>query len=426
MNTINFDELKSRIQACDPNQVDQKIILCFKSIRPALSFEIFKHLMNNALELAYIPLVRILFKLGLNYDCSPLGLDEHGNIIILQQAHIEDSLNGRHAHAFRFLSKSSDGAILQWLYEQRQFITVLSEYEVGKQALKHNDYRLIKIIAKNAHDLEIKQSFMFNLLTCSHSHKILYHAPELLDVLPQDVLNCIFNISGQSYVLIEYLASTEYGRKLLYLNDHQLTKSFLPHGLALHAECKYFGWVPIFFKLLYSEEGFDLLCFDNFFWLRHLSDEHFDEIFYNLLEVKDFDIVQFANDHPMFLLMLALFPGGRAWLGLPEDVEGDPLEQYLNMPIKEGYFMHQSISWWLASHPRGIKLIESLYIDSLVLTSEIKFKLARLGDKGKQLLVKAAKNGQQRDLTSILSMFCFYEQKAETVSPDPAMGNDLK
>ena len=396
MNTINFDELKSRIQACDPNQVDQKIILCFKSIRPALSFEIFKHLMNNALELAYIPLVRILFKLGLNYDCSPLGLDEHGNIIILQQAHIEDSLNGRHAHAFRFLSKSSDDAILQWLYEQRQFITVLSKYEVGKQALKHNDYRLIKIIAKNAHDLEIKQSFMFNLLTCSQGHKILYYAPELLDVIPQGALNSVFKVSGQSHVLIEFLFGTKYGRKLLDLESNRFARSFSPEGLALYSEYGHFGKVPIFFKLLHSEEGLALLCFDNFFWLRRLSNEHFDVIFYNLLEHKHFDIFSYADHEPMFLLMLVLFPTGRAWLGLPEDVEGDPLEQCLNMPIKEGYFMHQSISQWLVSHPRGIKLIESLYIDSLVLTSEIKFKLARLGDKGKQLLVKAAKNGRQK------------------------------
>lgn len=426
MNTINFDELKSKIQACDRNQIDQKIMLCLSSIRPALAFAIYQYLMMNALELAYIPAIRVLFKFGLNDEGLPLGLNKDGGLEPFKEAYTKDSLDKNHSQAFDFINKAQDATLLAWLYKEKEHLYALAKYEVGKQALKYSNYKLAKLLARHGHVLLINNAFMLDLLICSKGHKIIYRVPELLHFMPQDVLNCIFNISDQSYVLIEYLASTEYGRKLLYLNDHQLTKSFLPHGLALHAECKDFGWVPIFLKLLHSEEGFDLLCFDNFFWLRHLSDEYFDEIFYNLLEVKDFDIVQFANDHPMFLLMLALFPGGRAWLGLPEGAADDPLLQYLNTTISAGYFTDQSIALWLASCYKGMLLLETYYIESLMLASGVKSKLAYAGDKGKQLLVKAAKNGCQSDFTSIFSMFCFYERKEKTASPDAVINNDLK
>lgn len=410
MHTINFNILKDRLHACDRNLVEQKIMICLRSVNPTVSLLVIKYLNMNFLELSYIPLVRALFKFGLDHNGVPLGLDEYGRISILQQANMSYSLSGSHRYTFGFLNGSSDSDVLQWLFNQRKYISMLSKYEVGKQALKFNQYRLSMLIAHYAESLCIDDLFFFNLLVCKQGQKILCRVPNLFShLLKQDLNKILFSIS-ETFAVIELMLRNDYGIRLLYLDDMKLLKNLDPTGMLLMTQ-PLVSNETVFYRLLMSSEGFQLLCSDDFFWLKKLNDHQFNDLFYSLLEIDGFDIFIFSRNNPLFLLMLSLFPVGRDWLGLPIKETEDPFGKYLNIIIKEGEFINQSISLWLSSHHVGLRLLEEKYAHATLLTPEVKYKLASMGDRGKALLVKIAKNGSQTDLTSRIAKFSFYQRK---------------
>lgn len=378
--------------------------------------------MSNFLELAHIPIIRVLFKFGLNAELQPLSLDQYGNKTTLNYGDIHLSLHKKSSDAFPLLHDYGP-FVNQWVSNQSELLYRLPAYEVGRQALKWDDYKLAKYLSENAHSLN--KNFFVHFLLNHEGQKLLSKTETLLQCMPVDLINEGVTLDHNHYTLFDFMACDKYGQNLLFLNQQSLFKRFNPLILLEQAHIDVTFSQTLFAKLLFSEVGRILLLADNFYWLRQLDDESFQVLFFPLLEMNTLDILAFVKKVPTCLVLFALFPTGRSWLGLPDtltNADEDPLGKYFNLSIVDGYFKDQSIAWWMVNDYSGITLLENHYAHQLLVTPDIKRKLALFGDKGKQLLRNASRLRPQTDLTARLSKFSFYGlQPSEGMSSEKRM-----
>ena len=170
MTIINYDILKQHILSCDQDQLEPKIMYLFQTLHSRTSFFLYHYLMSHFLELAHIPIIRVLFKFGLDDEYRPLSLDQHGHLSLLWHGDISLSLNNSHNKVFNLLNDERP-LINQWLSDYPHALHRISKYEVGVQALKWNDYKLATTIADVASN-NLNQSFFIHLLLTHKGQKI--------------------------------------------------------------------------------------------------------------------------------------------------------------------------------------------------------------------------------------------------------------
>lgn len=409
-----MDTLKDRLLALDDAIANHNLICCFKLSQPHTSKDLYHYLMHHLFDLVHLSTVRVLFKFGLNSQDRPFGLDKENRCVPIDSADVHHSLAAKekillNQVLFPSIAFLSEQPLFAWL--DLSYKSQLFNFEVGIQILQSNNSRLVKSIVQHCGLHKLPNLFFEALVKQPKGLKLLAYNNDLLALSQNTFLNELTLFHNTQQPILNLILDNQYGQKIIYAHDGRLLTSFSPEMLIHLIEINRYGMQTMFFKILINIDTEALLYHQNFYWVRKLGEDQFDNIFYQLLDQHDFDLLTFAQKKPMLLILFSLFISGREWLGLPLAVSGDPLEENLNFQINDGLFKSQSIGYWLTKTMTGLTLLKEKYINQLILDGQIKFNLSRSGDLGKQLMVTAASYNHQTDFSTRLSRFSFFKRK---------------
>lgn len=419
MNEVYLSMLGQQLLAMDVKSADVFLIRYFKVQPLEVRIYAYNFILENIFYFSDIVSVRLMFKYGLSRQGCLQALDAEGNLVPIELCDIRFSLFAYSEHTFSFLCQGNEFYMLTWLQNSKIPMDYFFTWEVGIQALQVNDFILARLMAKYYSTLNLLPHFICSLLSDREGQVVLYYVPELLEYCNLNVVNTLINVGGKEIFMVELLLKTDYGKSLLFNSDDRL---FYKLNLNSLMDASRHRGTNLLIDLMLHPDSFLILAQKNFYWLRQLDAEKFSQVFDHLLSLEHFNFYDFAKEMPMVLIMLALFPAGRRWLGLPgADAGEDPILTYLNHNIEAGRFHLQSIGLWMVQSYESLMFLK-IYGHQLVLSPKIKRHLSEFGEDGKIILMEASRHQKQYDLTARFGFFNQYVTCEDNQEPTCNVG----